>query len=46
MSEDTENLANTSGSSEDKDDDGGNILDDILNTKEEKFEDESIAYEK
>ena len=32
--------ANTSGNSEDREDDGGNILDDILNTKEEKFEDE------
>ena len=40
MSEETDNLANTSGNSEDKEDDGGNILDDILNTKEEKFEDE------
>ena len=32
--------ADTSGNSEDREDDGGNILDDILNTKEEKFEDE------
>jgi len=40
MSEETDNLANTSGNSEDREDDGGNILDDILNTKEEKFEDE------
>ena len=34
---------NTDEREEVKEEDGGNILDDILNTKEEKFEDEEIV---